>query len=288
MFAVRPKTILARTLKVTGLLPRGESPVEWWTSIFCRQACQFEFSFQAMQESMEKEQKYNFLIDGFPRNEDNMSGWNEIVSDKAIVQMVLFFDCPPAVCINHQHCLRFVSPIQAYLGYCVTMSNYGFYPRIHLCESVSRIAVGPWKIVLRIFKILKNWWANVCIPFVMGAWTQKRELITHGRNKYWSLMMPIIKKYMWQTIPRNEIHVTDNPPQWNTCDRQSPAMKYMWQTIPRNEICYGISRCFWFSIHIQKIAFPVLFFQVGVERCLNRGATGSGRTDDNKESLKRR
>ncbi|XP_064626354.1 UMP-CMP kinase-like [Lineus longissimus] len=54
----------------------------------------------AMQEHMEKEAKYNFLIDGFPRNQDNMSGWNEIMSDKAKVKMVLFFDCPPEIGVD--------------------------------------------------------------------------------------------------------------------------------------------------------------------------------------------
>jgi hypothetical protein len=35
------------------------------------------------------------------------------------------------------------SLIQAYLGYYVTPSNYGLYPRIHRGEIVSRRAVGP-------------------------------------------------------------------------------------------------------------------------------------------------
>jgi hypothetical protein len=33
--------------------------------------------------------------------------------------------------------------IQAYLGYCVTLSNYELYPRIHRWEIMSRRAVGP-------------------------------------------------------------------------------------------------------------------------------------------------
>jgi hypothetical protein len=33
--------------------------------------------------------------------------------------------------------------IQAYLGYCVTPSNYGHYPRIHRWQIVLRRAVGP-------------------------------------------------------------------------------------------------------------------------------------------------
>jgi len=39
----------------------------------------------------------NFLIDGFPRNEDNDDGWRRIMGDKADVRFVLFLDCPEAV-----------------------------------------------------------------------------------------------------------------------------------------------------------------------------------------------
>lgn len=35
-----------------------------------------------------------FLIDGFPRNKDNLDGWNRVMKDHADVQFVLFFDCP--------------------------------------------------------------------------------------------------------------------------------------------------------------------------------------------------
>lgn len=39
-----------------------------------------------------------FLIDGFPRNEDNMQGWNRAMGDKADVVLVLFLDCQDEVC----------------------------------------------------------------------------------------------------------------------------------------------------------------------------------------------
>ena len=39
----------------------------------------------------------NFLIDGFPRNKDNLEGWNKIMGDCANVQFCLFFDCPEEV-----------------------------------------------------------------------------------------------------------------------------------------------------------------------------------------------
>lgn len=44
--------------------------------------------------------KNKFLIDGFPRNKDNLDGWNEQMSDKVNLQFVLFFECPDAVCID--------------------------------------------------------------------------------------------------------------------------------------------------------------------------------------------
>lgn len=60
--------------KITGLLFR----------LFC----------QAMEETMQKdEKKFRFLIDGFPRNEDNLQGWNTVMDGKADVKFVLFFDC---------------------------------------------------------------------------------------------------------------------------------------------------------------------------------------------------
>ena len=45
-----------------------------------------------------------FLIDGFPRNQDNIDGWNEAMSDKCIVKGVLFCECSKEVCT--QRCLK--------------------------------------------------------------------------------------------------------------------------------------------------------------------------------------
>ena len=41
-----------------------------------------------------------FLIDGFPRNQNNLEGWQVQLSDKVHVKFVLFFECPREVCIN--------------------------------------------------------------------------------------------------------------------------------------------------------------------------------------------
>ncbi|XP_068593968.1 UMP-CMP kinase [Cebidichthys violaceus] len=56
---------------------------------------------KAMEETMQKDdKKFRFLIDGFPRNEDNLTGWNTVMVDKADVKFVLFFDCSNEVCID--------------------------------------------------------------------------------------------------------------------------------------------------------------------------------------------
>ncbi|XP_047224091.1 UMP-CMP kinase [Girardinichthys multiradiatus] len=56
---------------------------------------------KAMEETMTKDEtKSCFLIDGFPRNEDNLQGWNRVMDGKADVKFVLFFDCSNEVCIN--------------------------------------------------------------------------------------------------------------------------------------------------------------------------------------------
>ena len=43
--------------------------------------------------------KENFLIDGFPRNKDNLDGWNRQMGAKANVKGVLFFECSEQVLI---------------------------------------------------------------------------------------------------------------------------------------------------------------------------------------------
>ncbi|CAL7945282.1 unnamed protein product [Xylocopa violacea] len=45
-----------------------------------------------------------FLIDGFPRNEDNINGWNEAMSDKCIVKGVLYCECSKEECTKR--CLK--------------------------------------------------------------------------------------------------------------------------------------------------------------------------------------
>ena len=42
---------------------------------------------------MEDSGKMNFLIDGFPRNTDNLEGWNREMDEVATVRKVFFFNC---------------------------------------------------------------------------------------------------------------------------------------------------------------------------------------------------
>ncbi|CAF4839231.1 unnamed protein product [Rotaria sp. Silwood1] len=52
-----------------------------------------------LENAMEKSGKENFLIDGFPRNKDNVEGWKKAMNGKVNVQCVLFFDCDEKTCV---------------------------------------------------------------------------------------------------------------------------------------------------------------------------------------------
>lgn len=41
-----------------------------------------------------------FLIDGFPRNRNNLDGWNEKMEGKAVIEGVLFFEASDEVCVE--------------------------------------------------------------------------------------------------------------------------------------------------------------------------------------------
>ncbi|KAK3609061.1 hypothetical protein CHS0354_011326 [Potamilus streckersoni] len=53
-----------------------------------------------LRRAMEESGKNNFLIDGFPRNKDNLDGWNKAMTGVAGVRLVLFFNCSEEVCIS--------------------------------------------------------------------------------------------------------------------------------------------------------------------------------------------
>ncbi|XP_036410098.1 UMP-CMP kinase [Megalops cyprinoides] len=56
---------------------------------------------KAMEETMQQDsERFRFLIDGFPRNQDNLQGWCKVMEGKADVKFVLFFNCSNEVCID--------------------------------------------------------------------------------------------------------------------------------------------------------------------------------------------
>jgi UMP-CMP kinase family protein len=54
----------------------------------------------AMQTAMDEDGRMFFLVDGFPRNQDNLDGWNATMSDFCEVAFVLFFDVSEEVMEN--------------------------------------------------------------------------------------------------------------------------------------------------------------------------------------------
>ncbi|KAK7101215.1 UMP-CMP kinase-like [Littorina saxatilis] len=59
-----------------------------------------EITCSLLRQAMEESNKDNFLIDGFPRNKDNLDGWNHVMDSVAVVRKVLFFNCPQDVCVG--------------------------------------------------------------------------------------------------------------------------------------------------------------------------------------------
>uniref|UniRef100_A0A1B6D2J4 UMP-CMP kinase n=1 Tax=Clastoptera arizonana TaxID=38151 RepID=A0A1B6D2J4_9HEMI len=63
-----------------------------------------EITCKLIEQAMIKSDRRKFLIDGFPRNQDNLDGWEKEMADKVDLLFILFFDCPEDVCINR--CLK--------------------------------------------------------------------------------------------------------------------------------------------------------------------------------------
>lgn len=59
-----------------------------------------EITISLIEKAMNKSPVKKFIIDGFPRNEDNLTGYNKRMDGKADVKCVLFFDCPEEECIR--------------------------------------------------------------------------------------------------------------------------------------------------------------------------------------------
>lgn len=58
----------------------------------------------AMNKTKQATGNDKFLIDGFPRNEDNLQGWNRKMADKVQLLFVLFFECSEDQCV--ERCLK--------------------------------------------------------------------------------------------------------------------------------------------------------------------------------------
>ena len=59
-----------------------------------------EVTCSLLEAAMKNSGKTKFLIDGFPRNQDNLDGWERQMADKVDFQFVLFFNCSEDVCVN--------------------------------------------------------------------------------------------------------------------------------------------------------------------------------------------
>jgi UMP-CMP kinase len=56
-----------------------------------------EVTVQLIKKAMESSPVTKFLVDGFPRNFDNLQGWQRVMGEAAEVECVLFYDCPEEV-----------------------------------------------------------------------------------------------------------------------------------------------------------------------------------------------
>lgn len=59
-----------------------------------------EVTVRLLEKAINLHPNRKFLIDGFPRNYDNLQGWVNHMKGKADVEGVLFFDCPEEVCVS--------------------------------------------------------------------------------------------------------------------------------------------------------------------------------------------
>lgn len=59
-----------------------------------------EITIGLIEKAMVKSGADKFLVDGFPRNADNLQGWERVMNDKAEVKFVLYLECPTETCIE--------------------------------------------------------------------------------------------------------------------------------------------------------------------------------------------
>ncbi|KAJ8039997.1 UMP-CMP kinase [Holothuria leucospilota] len=59
-----------------------------------------EITIGLIDKAMQKSTLQKFVLDGFPRNEDDLTGWNGLMKSKVNLKFILFFECPQEVCLN--------------------------------------------------------------------------------------------------------------------------------------------------------------------------------------------
>ncbi|KAJ8039998.1 UMP-CMP kinase [Holothuria leucospilota] len=59
-----------------------------------------EITVRLIDNAMKKSSSQKFVVDGYPRNEDNLTGWERLMGSKVNLKFVLFFECPQEVCLN--------------------------------------------------------------------------------------------------------------------------------------------------------------------------------------------
>lgn len=59
-----------------------------------------EITCGLLEQAMNDSKRNNFLIDGYPRNEDNLITWQKLLGETSKVLFVLFFECPLEVCVE--------------------------------------------------------------------------------------------------------------------------------------------------------------------------------------------
>lgn len=62
-----------------------------------------QITIKLIERAMQQANTNTFLIDGFPRNEDNVNGWMQEMADKTELLFVIVLDCSTDICI--QRCL---------------------------------------------------------------------------------------------------------------------------------------------------------------------------------------
>ncbi|XP_047536052.1 UMP-CMP kinase [Vanessa atalanta] len=63
-----------------------------------------EVTCSLIHKAIQNSGQTRFLIDGFPRNKDNLEGWERVMSEKTKLLFVLFFECSRDICT--ERCLK--------------------------------------------------------------------------------------------------------------------------------------------------------------------------------------